>query len=75
MKTRTSIHAGVGPQGCSPETQHFMQRALEMQRKVENCLAQGSGSVNPPWVGNIIPPNNGGSLIGSAYPDRSGWCG
>jgi len=74
MKTRTSIHAGVGPQGCSPETQHFMQRALAMRRQVENCLARGSNAT-PPVSGGVWNPNEGGSLIGSAYPDRSGWCG
>jgi len=51
-----------------------MQRALAMRRQVENCLAQGS-NVTPPVNGGVWNPNEGGTWIGSTYPDRSGWCG
>lgn len=73
MKLRTSIRAGA--KGCSPEAQVYMQKALALENKVSNCLANSNG-VFPPYYGNfddypMIPP----SYIGATYPDRSGWCG
>ncbi len=65
MKIKTSLRAGA--RGCSPETQWFMQKALDMQARVENCRRN---IVTPP-VGTL-PPVVGGNYT---YPDRSGWCG
>ena len=37
MKIRTSLRAGA--KGCSPEAQYYMEQALAMESKVENCKA------------------------------------
>jgi len=68
MKTRTSIHAGG--RGCSPETQAFMDKALQMENKIINCT-KNRGNL-PPYEyqpPQVINPS------GYVYPDRSGWCG
>jgi hypothetical protein len=83
MKIRTSIRAGG--QGCSPETLNYMQKAVNMQNKVENCFQQGNVSPQPPVYG-YYPYNYYGSTppttttspyyTGSTtYPDMSGVCG
>jgi hypothetical protein len=67
MKTRTSIRAG-GNKGCSPETQYYMQKALDMEYKINNCVNRRG--FPPPYT---PPPEPYPS--GYVYPDRSGWCG
>ncbi len=69
MKIRTSLRAGGT--GCSPETQAYMQKALNMQNKVESCINK-KPSVQP--VTGYVPPT---SYVGSGYvyPDMSGACG
>ncbi len=69
MKIRTSLRAGRD--GCSPEAQYYMQKALAMQAKIDQCQR------------NYYPPENSGYpayppvgyVGGKFYPDRSGWCG
>jgi hypothetical protein len=67
MKIRTSIRAG-GNQGCSPEAQLYMQKALNMEYKIDNCINRQGNP--PPYTPQPIP-----NPSGYAYPDRSGWCG
>jgi len=80
MKIRTSIRAGGT--GCSPETQSYMQKALNMQDKVENCVSQHAYAPIQPYYGYVptspISPTTPSypSYTGSTtYPDRSGVCG
>ena len=78
MKIKSNIRAGGS--GCSPETQAYMQKALNMQAKVQNCLANQQGSYQPSYSGYVPPvtqPSYPPSYVGSGftYPDRSGWCG
>ena len=65
MKIRTSLRAGA--EGCSPEAQYYMEQALAMESKVENCKAN---YYYPP--ASTKPPVSGSSYT---YPDMSGWCG
>jgi hypothetical protein len=67
MKTRTSFRAG-GNKGCSPEAQAYMQKAIDMENKINNCINRKGylPSYNP----QPIPYPSG-----YVYPDRSGWCG
>lgn len=67
MKIRTSIRAG-GNKGCSPETQFYMQKALDMEYKISNCTNRWEYPT--PYT---PPPEPYPS--GYIYPDRSGWCG
>lgn len=76
MKIRTSLRAGGS--GCSPETQAYMQKALNMQNKVENCMnkntyVQPQTGYYPPVSGNVTSSSYVGS--GYTYPDMSGACG
>jgi hypothetical protein len=74
MKIKSNVRAGGS--GCSPETQVYMQKALNMQAKVQNCMANQTGGYQPPYYG-YTPPVTQPSYVGSGstYPDRSGWCG
>lgn len=65
MKIRTSLRAGA--KGCSPEAQYYMEQALAMEAKVQNCTANNYYTTVP-----STPP-----VAGSAYtyPDMSGYCG
>ena len=65
MKIRTSLRAGA--KGCSPEAQYYMEQALAMESKVENCKAN---TYYPPAT--TTPPVSGSAYT---YPDMSGWCG
>jgi hypothetical protein len=74
MKIRTSIRAGGT--GCSPETMNYMQKAVNMQQKVENCMAKKPYPSLPPYSG-YVPPYSAPVYTGStySYPDMSGTCG
>jgi hypothetical protein len=65
MKIRTALRAGA--EGCSPEAQYYMEQALAMQAKVENCQAN---YYYPPTT--TAPPVSGSAYT---YPDMSGYCG
>ena len=71
MKIRTYLRAGGS--GCSPETQYYMEQALAMQSKVENCMANYP-TTTPPATG-YYPPYTPPTYTGSTYPDMSGACG
>ena len=77
MKIRTSIRAGGS--GCSPETQSYMQKALNMQDKVETCVTQRAYLPVQPYYGYVpTSPTSPSypSYTGSySYPDMSGVCG
>jgi hypothetical protein len=74
MKIRTSLRAGGS--GCSPETQNYMKKALNMQSKVENCIQQGTVTAPPPYYGYVPPATTYPGYTGSyTYPDMSGACG
>ncbi len=82
MKIRTSIHAGG--EGCSPETQYYMQQAAAMASKINNCLATQTSSSGTPYYGYYYPypyyptyPTTPTypTYVGSTYPDMSGACG
>jgi hypothetical protein len=66
MKIRTSLRAGA--KGCSPEAQYYMEQALAMEAKVENCKA--NYYYYPP--ASTTPPVSGSAYT---YPDMSGYCG
>jgi len=56
MKIRTSLRAGA--KGCSPEAQYYMEQALAMEAKVENCKAiiiTPPASTTPPVSGRPTP--------------------
>jgi hypothetical protein len=65
MKIRTSLRAGA--KGCSPEAQYYMEQALAMEAKVENCAA----SYYYPTT-STTPPVSGSTYT---YPDMSGIAG
>ena len=69
MKIRTSLRAGA--KGCSPEAQYYMEKALAMEAKIDNCKANNYYNYypTPPYT----PPSYAGS--GYTYPDMSGYCG
>lgn len=69
MKIRTSIQAGGT--GCSPETLHYMNKALKAQAALDQCLAQRKPYTAPAPVAN----QNTSTYIGNVYPDMSGLCG
>jgi len=77
MKIRTSLRAGG--EGCSPETQYYMQKALDMQYKVQNCVSNSSATYpTEPYYGTLPPyPTTPTTYYGSTgtYPDMSGACG
>ena len=65
MKIRTSLRAGA--KGCSPEAQYYMEQALAMEAKVQNCqpsYTTTTTTTTPPVVGSTY-----------TYPDYSGYCG
>jgi hypothetical protein len=62
MKIRTSLRAGA--KGCSPEAQYYMEQALAMEAKVQNCQANYTYPTTPPVSGSTY-----------TYPDMSGYCG
>jgi hypothetical protein len=66
MKIRTSLRAGA--KGCSPEAQYYMEQALAMEAKVQNCHANYTAATTPP----AAPPVSGSAYT---YPDMSGYCG
>jgi hypothetical protein len=77
MKTRTALRAGGS--GCSPETQYYMEKALAMEAKVENCTRNSNyypyypTYPTYPTTPSTVPAAP--STAGFVYPDRSGWCG
>lgn len=74
MKIRTSLRAGG--EGCSPETQYYMQKALDMQYKVQNCVTSSSATTPPqPYYGTVPPYPTTPTYYGGTYPDMSGACG
>jgi hypothetical protein len=78
MKIRTSIRAGGS--GCSPETQSYMQKAQNLQDKVENCVSQRAyAPVQPPYSGYVptspTSPSYPSYTGSTTYPDMSGVCG
>lgn len=66
MKIRTSLRAGA--KGCSPEAQYYMEQALAMEAKVQNCYPKYTTTTTPPTT----PPVSGSTYY---YPDMSGYCG
>jgi hypothetical protein len=82
MKLKTSIRAGA--RGCSPEAQAYMEKALNVENKIARCLSR-QGAVIPPVIGYdpiyyppvnpVVNPPVNPPVVGSVYPDRSGWCG
>jgi hypothetical protein len=67
MKIRTSLRAGA--KGCSPEAQYYMEQAIAMEAKVNNCQASYVPPTAPPAT---TPPVSGSAYT---YPDMSGACG
>ncbi len=81
MKIRTSLRAGGT--GCSPETQNYMQKAVNMQNKVYNCTKGTAAPIYgyyPPYFSYVVPSTSTAttptySQSSVTYPDMSGVCG